>query len=99
MVIITGALKLPPDRMDEARPYMRRLIAATRLEPGCILYAWAEDVVEPGLIRMIEHWRDWDSFVAHDNSAHANAWKAEVGRIGLLGREMSAHDGVNARSI
>jgi quinol monooxygenase YgiN len=99
MIIITGALRLPPGRMDEARPLMRTLIEATRREPGCLLYAWAEDVLEPGLIRMIEHWRDWASFVDHDQSPHATAWKAAVGGIGLLGREMWAHDGANGRSI
>ena len=99
MVIITGALRLPPERVDEARPHMRTLIATTRGEPGCLLYAWAEDVLEPGLIRMIEHWRDWDAFVAHDRSAHAEAWRRALEPIGLLGRVMWAHDGVDGRRI
>ena len=54
---------------------MRALIAASRREAGCLLYAWGEDVLDPGLIRMIEHWRDWSSFVSHDHSPHAAAWK------------------------
>ena len=99
MIIITGALRLPPDRMEDARPHMRILIETTRREPGCLLYAWAEDVLDAGLIRMIEHWRDWESFAAHDQSPHATAWKKSVGEIGLLDRDMWAHDGVNGRRI
>jgi quinol monooxygenase YgiN len=99
MIIITGALRLPPSRMEEARRHMRTLIETTRAEPGCLLYAWAEDVLEPGLIRMIEHWQDWSSFTAHDRSPHASAWKAALDGIGLLGREMWAHDGSNGRRL
>jgi quinol monooxygenase YgiN len=99
MIIITGALRVPASRMEDARPHMRTLIETTRKEAGCLLYAWAEDVLEPGLIRMIEHWRDWSSFAAHGQSPHASAWKAALGEIGLLGRDMRAHDGANGRKI
>src|ERR1700722_16496485 len=78
MIMITGALRLPPDKVEEARPHMRVLIETPREEPGCLLYAWAEDLLEPGLIRMIEHWQDWPSFVAHDQSPHAARWKAAL---------------------
>lgn len=99
MIIVTGALRLPADRIEEARPHMRVLIETTRAEPGCLLYAWAEDVLEPGLIRMIEHWQDWPSFAAHDQSTHATAWKAALAEIGLLDRDMWAHEGSNGRQL
>ncbi len=99
MIIITGALRLPHGMIETARPHIATLIAATRQEPGCLLYAWAEDVLEPGLIRMIEHWRDWPSFVAHDRSPHATVFKAALDAIGLLDREMWAHDGSNPRRL
>jgi len=100
MIIITGALRIAPEKMEAARPHMRALIEATRKEPGCLLYAFAEDVLEPGLIRMLEHWQDWPSFDAHDQSPHAMAWKTELlEHIGLLGREMWAHDGSNGRAV
>lgn len=86
VIIITGSLRLPVDRIEEARPHLRALIETTRSEPGCLLYAWAEDVLEPGLIRMIEHWRNWTSFAAHDRSPHATAWKGALAEIGLLDR-------------
>ena|SRR5260221_14425451 len=99
MIIITGALRLPPDKIEEARPHMRVLIETTQKEPGCLLYAWAEDVLEPGLIRMIEHWQDWPSFVAHDQSPHAAKWKAALAKMGLLDRDMWAYDGSNGRKL
>ena len=37
---------------------MERMIAASRAEPGCLGYAYAEDILEPGLIRVSEAWQD-----------------------------------------
>jgi len=99
MIIVTGAIRLPANCVAQARPHMRELIEATRQEAGCLLYAWAEDVLDPGLLRMIEHWRDWPSFLAHDRSPHAAKWKATVAQIGILHRDMRAHEGSNERAL
>ena len=59
MVIVTGELRVAPEKMDRLRPLMRTVITANRKEDGCLLFAFGEDVLEPGLIRIVERWRDW----------------------------------------
>ena len=56
-LLILGTLRLPPENLIEAKRVMASMIAASRGEDGCIDYAYAQDVADPGLIRVSELWR------------------------------------------
>lgn len=99
MIVITGLLVVAPEQIYDLRPHIAKLVAASRLDPGCLLYAWAEDFLEAGAIRMIEHWESRSFFEAHDASSHAQKWKAALSKVGLLRREMWLHDVGQSRSI
>ena len=60
MIVVTGYIKIASDQFERARPYAQGA-GSDRREPGCILYAYAEDVLEPGTIRIVERWSDWAS--------------------------------------
>nr|WP_243848320.1 antibiotic biosynthesis monooxygenase [Sphingomonas insulae] len=57
-MLIAGAIRLPVERAAAARPAMRAMVEASRAEAGCMEYSYAEDVIEPGLIHVIERWQD-----------------------------------------
>ena len=73
---------------------MREVIAANRKEDGCILFAYGEDVLDPGLIRVVERWRDWDSLAAHGRSTHVATWRKALGAAGMSEREVFAHEAI-----
>lgn len=58
MLLIVGTVRLPADKLDAARPVMRRMVEASRAEPGCLDYGYAEDVLDPSLIHVKELWTD-----------------------------------------
>jgi len=70
MIIIMGTVRISADRINEARPAMAAMVAASRAEPGCRLYAYAEDLLEPGLIRVSEQWIDQAALSAHFETPH-----------------------------
>jgi quinol monooxygenase YgiN len=92
MLLIVGTVRFPADRMAEARPAMARMIAASRAEPGCIAYAYAEDVLEPGLIHIAEAWRDEESLAAHFKADHLASWRASCAMLGAHGRDLRVHE-------
>lgn len=92
MLLITGTVRLPPDALNEARPVMSRMIYASRAEDGCFEYAYAEDVLVPGLIHVKELWRDQASLDAHFASAHIAAWRAEWPRLGITDRDLKVYE-------
>ena len=99
MIVVTGELRLAPKDVERARPHMRTVLETSRKEAGCLLYAYGEDVLEPGLIRIVERWQDWASLAAHDNAPHVVAWRAALKEIGVVSRDLMAHEAINGRAI
>jgi quinol monooxygenase YgiN len=99
MLIIQGWVRVPPGSLDAARPAMRAMVEASRAEPGCLAYAYAEDALEPGLIHVIERWSDEAALKAHFQTAHMAAWRAEFPKLGITGRDLTLFDAANPRPI
>ena len=99
MILVTGHVRLAPGNVERARPHMRNVLEATRKEFGCILYAYGEDVLDPGLIRIVERWQDWKSLEAHDKAPHVDAWRAAIKEIGVVDREVTAHAAGEERKL
>lgn len=68
-------------------------------QPGCLGYAYAEDILEPGLIRVSEAWRDEAFFAAHAASEHLKAWRADGAALGVFDRQLWRYDGGSARPL
>ncbi len=54
MIMLTGTFRLPADGLARALPAMSAMVAASRAEPGCIAYAYAQDLLDPTLIHVVE---------------------------------------------
>ncbi len=74
-LIVAGTFRIPPKNLDALRPHMQTVMQKTRAEAGCAAYAYAEDVVEPGLIHVFEAWRDRAALDAHFETPHMVAWR------------------------
>ena len=71
---------------------MEVMVTASRQEEGCIEYAYAFDILDEGLVRVSEKWRDRDALEAHFRTAHIAEWRAQVSALALTERELTAHD-------
>jgi quinol monooxygenase YgiN len=91
MIAVVGSFRLPVERLPEAREALSRIIEASRAEPGCIDYAYAEDVLEPGLIRVSEAWETREALAEHFEALHMKQWQRERTGLGMTGREMRAY--------
>ena len=88
MIAVIGSFRLPPERVGEALPLMRQVIAATLREPGCLAYSYAEDVNEPGRFRVMEKWTDRAALDAHFATGHMRDWASARERLGFHDREI-----------
>jgi quinol monooxygenase YgiN len=98
-VLVTGEYRLPPESHAAAREAMARVIAASRAESGCREYAYAEDVIEAGLFRVVERWESRDALTAHFATAHMLRWIAEREALGLTGRRVVAWQGGTPQAL
>ena len=91
-VAVIGQFRMPPENMAAARPLMAKVMLATRAEDGCIEYNYAEDVLDPGLIRVSEVWDSREQLAAHLKTAHMATWGEERTALGLSGRKITVYE-------
>ena len=99
MIVIAGFYRFPLDQLDAVKPAMARMIDLSRAEPGCGHYAFSEDIVEPGMIRVSESWEDEAALKAHATSAHMAEWRAASAAHGIYDRTITAYDVTGSRSL
>lgn len=99
MIVIAGFYRFPLDQLDAVKPAMARMIDLSRAEPGCGHYAFSEDIVEPGMIRVSESWENEASLKAHATSAHMAEWRAASAAHGIHDRTITAYDVSGSRSL
>ncbi|MDB5446992.1 MAG: antibiotic biosynthesis monooxygenase [Phenylobacterium sp.] len=98
-VVVAGHFRLPPENLAGLKPHMAVVVSATRAEDGCLVYAYAEDVLEPGLIRVFEVWRDQAALDGHFASAHMKAWQQVRAGFGLYDRDIKAYEVAGERQL
>jgi len=91
-VVIAGTVRVPPENLARFKSHMLAMLAASRAEDGCRVYSYAEDVAEPGLIRVFEAWRDEAALQAHMRSAHMATWRAAWPQFGVADRRLTLHE-------
>jgi len=98
-VIIAGAVRVPPENLARFKPHMERMLAASRAEDGCLTYSYAEDVAEPGLIRVFEAWRDQAALEAHFQAPHMAEWRAAWPQFGVSDRQLRLYEVAAERAL
>lgn len=97
MLLIVGTIRLPADRIAAARPAMTAMVAASRAEDGCLDYAYAFDLIDPGLIRVTELWRDRAALDRHFAAPHLAEWRATWAALGIGDRDLRVYEVGEAR--
>lgn len=91
MILVVGTFRVDPARLDAARPAMAAMVEASRAEAGCVAYGYAEDVLDAGLIHVVERWEDRDALTAHVATAHIAEWRAAWPALGLGERNLAIY--------
>ena len=98
-LIVAGTVRVPPENIDAFRPQMAAMIEASLAEAGCEAYAYAADVLEPGLMHVFEVWRDQAALEAHFQTAHMAAWRAAWPAFGVSDRRLTLYDIAGQRPL
>lgn len=91
-IVVGGHFRLKPADVEAVRPLMEAVLTATRAEDGCIVYSYAEDVLDPGFIRLFEIWRDMAALDAHNAAPHIAAWKEARAKFDVSERRVIAYE-------
>lgn len=92
MIVVQGSFRISPSMVEVIRPAMKTMIEASRAEEGCIEYSYALDMIDPGLIRVLERWRDREALEAHLRTVHIAEWRAQCSALAVSERELTGYE-------
>ena len=98
-LIVAGTYRLPPENVAALKVHAAEMVAASLAEDGCEVYSHAEDVVEPGLMRFFEIWRDEAALRVHGQAPHMKTWRAAGDALGVTERNIGVFDATGPRKL
>ena len=99
MIIVEGWVRAAPADIEALKAPAGAMIAATLAEPGCLQYAFAVDLLDPGLLRIVEKWVDDAALTAHFQTPHMAAFNAALGTLVRQGAEVKAYIASELRTL
>jgi quinol monooxygenase YgiN len=66
--------RILPQYIDDYITNMRVCADATHKEPGCIRYEVMQDVADPGMMCLVQVFKDPDAYQAHQDAEHHVHW-------------------------
>ncbi|WP_298196143.1 putative quinol monooxygenase [Novosphingobium sp.] len=92
MLLVIGHLRFPAEARAGVLAALAEVTHATRAEPGCLFYHFAEDVLEPDCFRVSEGWQDAAALRAHFATAHMNRFRATREALGMTERVVTIYE-------
>lgn len=99
MIVIAGTVRVPPGKIEAARPHMEAMVTASRAEDGCTAYSYAQDVLDPGVVHVIEVWESDAALKAHSETPHMAAWRAAWPTLGIGDRNLTRYTVTDAAPL
>ncbi len=81
MLIVLAKAQVGEDAMDAAKAAIADMVAASNAEAGCIAYAFTQDILQPGVIHIVEKWKDEAALAEHFATPHMAAFGAAIGGL------------------
>lgn len=92
MIQINGKIRLAPDAPAAAMEALVAMVRASRAEDGCLDYAFAQDLADPGTLILFERWRDEAALMAHFQSPHMAEFQQVMAANPPLSRDIRRYE-------
>ena len=85
MIYVLATIQVKPDKHAPYLAGARNMIAATRMEDGCIFYDLTQSITAPNEFTFVERWTTREALEAHMHTPHMATWRA-IGQDCIAGR-------------
>ncbi len=99
MIIVAGTVRIPEDKFDSIQDVARATMKATRKEAGCIVYSYARDLQDRGLLRIYEEWDSRAHLDAHSKQPHMAPWRDKLAEVGAHGRDLKVYEASGGEAL
>lgn len=101
MIIVEGWVRLESaDEIERLRSAAIETARATKAdEPGCLEYAYAIDLGDKSLLRIIERWTDEAALSAHLETQHVAAFRQTIANAKIASASVKIYSGESVRTL
>jgi quinol monooxygenase YgiN len=92
VIVVQVEVIVEPGSASKVVEAVKKMETATRQEPGCLKYAFAVDISDPGMVRVIERWESMDAIKAHLVSPHMAEFNMAVAALQPKGLDIKAFE-------
>lgn len=97
--MIEGWVRLDAAEIERLRDGAVAMARASRAEDGCEEFAFAQDLADPGLFRIVERWRDEAALGAHLATPHMAAFQQAMGGAARQGGSVKIYQATVQRAL
>jgi quinol monooxygenase YgiN len=90
-LVVNGTIEIAPEDREQFVALVQENVAQTQGIPGCIFYTFTADVRNPNLFHNVEAWTNRAALDTHMHSKLMQAAFAEVGKLRVLSRDVTAY--------
>lgn len=99
MLCVSGEFQIDPKDVEAARAAAIDMMTETAKEDGCIHYRFYQDVEPPDRFHVYEEWESEAHLAAHAASDHMQVFRAALGQLNIISRNVKKFDAGPATSI
>jgi quinol monooxygenase YgiN len=99
MLIVLAEATLGKDALEQGRDAFSAMIAASRSEEGCVSYAYAQDILDPAKLHIVEKWVDEAVLTAHFHKPHMAAFQKALADLDISINEVSKYQADNGSPV
>ena len=92
MIIVTGTFEIAAKDREDAMGLLREMSRASQAEEGCLVYAFYEDIAQPGVYRIYEEWQDQAAIEAHFASSHMAVFQESISQMEARNRNIKRYE-------
>jgi quinol monooxygenase YgiN len=99
MIIIQGFVQLAPGERERFRPAGIEMIGETRKEAGCLEYTFANDIVDPDKVHIVERWESEEALARHFETPHMRKFNGALANAKILKADAKIYSGEEVRPL
>lgn len=81
MIVVAGVAPIDPNKREEAKAIMKKIMDATLLEEGCITYQFLFNPWNDAEVHIFEEWETQEALDAHFQTAHMETFRKALPSI------------------
>lgn len=99
MLIVLAKAKLGDGAIEAGRDAIAAMVEASNAEEGCIDYTFAQDILDPSLMLIVEKWVDEAALVAHFQTPHMAAFQAAIAALDITVEEALKYEAGDGQAL